>query len=70
MDEEREWRPIETAPRDGTTVLGWNGRWLEIIMWHRRNAIEPAAWFGAHCDVNHIDQPTHWMPLPEPPHEV
>lgn len=61
------WRPIETAPMDGTLILGWNGRWIEIAMWQRANAINPPLWRGAHCGVSHIDQPTHWLPLPTQP---
>ena len=62
-----EWRPIETAPKDGTLILSWNGEWIEIAMWQRPNAINPPMWRGAHCGVSHISQPTHWLPLPQPP---
>lgn len=55
------WRPIETAPMDGTEVLV-----------HQSNN----EFFVAYCfkhvwrygnDENFIDTPTHWMPLPKPP---
>ena len=63
-----EWQDIETAPRDGTLVLAWSGRAPLIAYWGRDNALNPLGWIGGHCRINHIDQPTHWMPLPAPPY--
>jgi hypothetical protein len=55
------WQPIETAPRDGTTVLAWCDEWK-----HARTAwaYESDQWQAAPPS---IFQPTHWMPLPAPP---
>lgn len=61
-----EWRPIETAPKDdqGSQVLLWIdgdaavGYWLEDE-WVPNDATVACTAF--------IVQPTHWMPLPEPP---
>jgi len=63
-----DWQPIETAPKDGTTILGY-GRYLGIlpVYWGRTGELNPLAWLGGHCRVHHIEQPTHWMPLPIPP---
>jgi hypothetical protein len=61
------WQPIETAPKDGTLILAWNGCWIEIAMWQRPDGINPPRWRGAHCGVSHIDQPKLWMPLQPPP---
>lgn len=54
------WRPIETAPRDGTRVLllippygAGSGHWDE-------------KWIG-HFVLNREAPPTYWMPLPTPP---
>ena len=63
-----EWQPIETAPKDGTEVLLWDGgvylgHWLSktwVWVMAPRDAID----HRAHLDWCH---PTRWMPLPEPP---
>lgn len=59
------WQPIETAPKDGTAVLGSligsdiphpvrfkNGQWV-------------SSWDG--FKLSEWDGPTHWMPLPKRP---
>ena len=63
-----EWRPIETAPRDGTEVLGawefaWTGGWcLEPVIYRE------GAWI---VSWDHdAAEPTHWMPLPKPPEDT
>ncbi len=76
---EVDWQPIETAPKDGTVIIGYglppkatvNQRhfgsdvrtiktWKlgDTIGWSARNR------FGMFT-VGF--EPTHWMPLPEPP---
>jgi hypothetical protein len=67
-----EWQPIETAPKDGTIILG-----LEIqstlnpeevvripIYWGGSEWI--LAWGQWDDGTFHIEA-THWMPLPPPP---
>jgi hypothetical protein len=63
-----EWKPIESAPKDGTEVWAYNGeqarmRWTEGECY--------ALWIWADDLVSDADpcpdQPTHWMPLPAPP---
>lgn len=75
----RMWQPIETAPKDTPVLafipfawasgemaalqdvvsfdpkLGSNGRWFSVT----------APNYYQQCDER--CQPTHWMPLPEPP---
>lgn len=60
------WQPINTAPKDETTVLlGWD--YLQIVglaYWHT----ERDDWWALDGDTSYYTKnPTHWMPLPEPP---
>lgn len=63
-----EWKPIETAPKDGTFILLFTaygqieGRW-EFDGW--RQDVCSASYDMAYAYIECI--PTHWMPLPEPP---
>ena len=72
-----EWQPIETAPRDGTTILvsrynptwGWivgYARWSEtrgIGGWISHGFYDPPGNLG-------LAHPTHWALLPPPPGEA
>jgi hypothetical protein len=69
---EEAWQPIETAPKDGGSVLIYSpdasdkgimvGVWIEVE--HPELELE---WVDA-VDGEIIDaDPTHWRPLPEPP---
>jgi hypothetical protein len=70
-----DWQPIETAPKDGTEVLlVRNGSFRQIGSWrkpcqqadgYRVNDGEPC-WVGYSAEKR-VPEPTHWMPLPEPP---
>lgn len=70
------WQPIETAPRDGTAVLGYWSRphGLADIPSDESNygitAYLNFEWVSADDDEVFYSPPTHWMPLPEPPNEV
>jgi hypothetical protein len=66
-----EWQPIETAPKDGTKIIAfhiWSRhiQMMTIAHWGRPGAYNAPCWISQ-GGTNHIDQPTHWMPLPEPP---
>ena len=62
-----QWQPIETAPKDGTKIcVAWYDdyakKWrFHVDHWRKFHPIVGGEGFGG------ITQPTHWMPLPEPP---
>jgi alkylation response protein AidB-like acyl-CoA dehydrogenase len=67
-----EWQPIETAPRDGTSILvAKAGKWVrEASWWDAWYAnTSDQGWMPANIDEEYGSyiEPTHWMPLPEPP---
>jgi hypothetical protein len=80
-----EWRPIETAPKDGTGVLVHRNIWpgtqsgfseecsdinTYVAAWWDGERDGRGAWIcymNAVLDPECPIEPTHWMPLPEPP---
>lgn len=69
-----EWQPIETAPKDGAWFSAWDGSEVFPCCWG--DWFGQAGWCYGDCTyggtlyegLNLADiQPTHWMPLPEPP---
>jgi hypothetical protein len=63
-----EWQPIETAPRDGRRVLLCRAKHPEpwsahTGYWHKSREI----WSPMGMYPERNPNPTHWMPLPEPP---
>lgn len=74
---ERQWQPIETAPKDGTPILIWqpgNPKHNFGAADDNRYAIgywrtwEPNGGWGNRNQQTVIS--THWMPLPQPPKEA
>jgi hypothetical protein len=72
LDAVPRWRPIESAPKDGTPVDLWvDGRRWTNMEWNSTSPCNPygawkpegASWEEELSCLN----PTHWMPLPEPP---
>lgn len=63
-----EWQPIETAPKDGTSVWAFNGEQAPMCYIAGEGY---ALWIWADQVLSDVDpspeQPTHWMPLPSPP---
>jgi hypothetical protein len=58
------WQPIETAPKDGTRVLAWDGWSVQTLEYWDGN--EEWGQVGD-SDRLTVSYPTHWMPLPSPP---
>jgi hypothetical protein len=62
-----EWQPIETAPKDGTHLLVWqglHGRQEYFECWWKEDSRYGGYW------MDYIDSepiPLFWMPLPKPP---
>jgi hypothetical protein len=70
-----DWQPIETAPKDGTTILVWPPTWIGCIScakWSEdQHANRPRPFwsrFDSHRDSDSRSKPpTHWAPLPAGP---
>lgn len=67
-----EWRTIDSAP-DGKYIL--LGHEQYVVHGYRYNSFYKPEWIGkffdsAYSNVNLNPQPTHWMPLPEPPSDA
>jgi len=73
------WQPIETAPRDGTWIIAWDGKGVQPMIWEVGDEDYPKDYRGW-CYADHrwggtlydgcnevLTHPTHWMPLPPPP---
>ncbi len=73
---EVQWQPIETAPKDGTSILAW-GKSMEepVVAYWEPNG--DRVWGGKSAFVDGtvdmceelcvVDDYTHWQPLPKPP---
>ena len=71
------WRPIETAPRDGTLVIlaSEQGCWMAKYQPVYQSGYRPEnPWSSMMLNHEHIGgyekryaKPTHWMPLPAAP---
>lgn len=63
------WRPIDTAPKDGTHILLTQGRDVAEGFWNTNpNATRmPPYWATYRIIGKYGEQPSHWMPLPKAP---
>lgn len=73
------WRPIETAPKDGTWVQGlypddpWAPVWTVRCQEWRYDGDSGENWYGDHHSSDTAtdrDRPTAWLPLPTPPEDA
>jgi len=66
-DAQREWQPIETAPKDGTGILVAIHEWNEPA---NRHVFEVVYWKDdcwRSSIFEEVYPPTHWMPIPATP---
>lgn len=71
------WRPIETAPRDGTSVIVASRYETRTVVGEARFLMDEDATYTAWWWANQspgdyyadmiYPNPTHWQPLPAPP---
>lgn len=68
----REWRPIATAPKDGSRIMVIVRGRVQFARWEPQstNAKPRPFWMhslhmGERYNREHV--PTHWQPLPQPP---
>ena len=69
------WRPIETAPKDGTRIILLMGNLgVQVGRWETQKYNKKPVPYWT-CDIEALlgigsmrdNQPTHWRPLPIPP---
>ncbi len=75
-----EWQPIETAPKDGTTILLYRpsaAAWAKVTVGKYKDdnfAKKAKPYWEIWFKIGGVREsrewnPTHWMPLPVPPHD-
>ena len=65
-----KWQPIETAPKDGTQILIWDGNVRIVAEWGDVPGDLRMGWWAT--NKSYLDspyEPTHWAPIPEPPND-
>jgi hypothetical protein len=70
-----EWRPIETAPKDESHILGWfhDDSPMRAHLGEYQSGVSICYWTahnGGGWVSNRFGEPTHWMPLPDPPEDT
>jgi len=64
------WQPIETAPKDGTRFLAFDGNIMAVCRMENISTSQPLFVCRVpEWDHENYDHPnfTHWMPSPAPP---
>jgi hypothetical protein len=72
-----EWRPMSSAPRDGTRILAsiraseQGAAEVDVVRWARSSPGGEKDWIAADSDPSLVViyaeiELTHWMPLPSP----
>lgn len=62
------WQPIETAPKDGTSIIGCEkDRSVSEIFFDKQTGFWTYLWMDSDGDSrSDVFSPICWMPLPEP----
>ena len=73
MRERDDWRTMETAPKDGSLIEGFDPRNLNNIQGYRgwRGPMKWSRWgywrkMHRNGFANMVAEPTHWRPFPHP----
>lgn len=62
------WQPIESAPKDGTTIFGANAKMGQRGLVHMNSQGEWELVDGlTNYPMGKSFYPTHWLPEPDPP---
>ena len=70
LDAATKWRPIETAPRDGTDMIIRDDIRAFVARWSNYGLADSKGWLvdewasGDYNDWMLVENPTHWLPLP------
>ena len=60
------WRPINTAPKDGNPIIGCDGFDYAVVKWCYNPLLDNGYWelmvCGTYAQSNEWN-PTHWMPI-------
>lgn len=62
-----KWKPIETAPKDGTRILAKCFEDYTQVVYCVPDLMDYPVWKSEQTDK--FVMPEQWMPLPEPPQE-
>ena len=66
---EPAWRPIETAPKDGSDILLAHPDGSMVVGWWRENGLHGRVSGWSDGDNFAMTWPSHWMPIPAAPEE-
>jgi len=56
-----DWQDIEVAPKDGASILVWDGTDQMVVEWHRGNWL--FGWDRSGGPIRLVRPLTHWKPL-------
>lgn len=68
------WQPIETAPKDGTKIIGLREGQARQCYWGEYYPKQYVWFTGRTLPTMSAEpetfQPTHWIPFPSPPNTI